>query len=60
MNIAVSFQVGDAQLIAFICEAVATGLAELAMAVAPELGLAEAFEDIDFETICRELGDALG
>jgi hypothetical protein len=45
MNIAVSFQVGDAQLIAFICEAVATGLAELAMAVAPELGPAEAFEE---------------
>ena len=60
MNIAVSFQVGDAQLIAFIREAVATGLAELSMAVGPELAPAEAFEDIDFETICGELGHALG
>jgi hypothetical protein len=59
-DIGVSFIVGDASLVEFICNFVADDLTEFAMAITPELTGPEASKDFEFESLCQQLGQALG
>ena len=60
MDIGVSFTIGDARAVEFICNIATEGLTELGMVISTDLAGLEAFKEFALESMCQQLGQAIG